>query len=212
MNAEAQSAALQLLISAIPLQNNTDSIDTRPTGPESTQARGTPPNSDGGSTYIEAIIIGGSIGGILILTCSGIGIWWLLCHRRQQKTIDTPGAHKDHQPHPNGATLNYLVVSPSTEQSKNRGEHVRSRGARTGGLHQDFKHEIGNAVAPISRPGPSSSHRSNSTSNTSRGSSVINELVADLRALGLQHSRLQERIWEEDESLPPEYSSVRSAL
>ncbi|KAL0063958.1 hypothetical protein AAF712_009148 [Marasmius tenuissimus] len=208
LDAGAQSAALALLISAIPLQNNTDSVNAPLTGSGPTQPSGTPPNSSGVSTK-DVAIVGGSVGGTLFLTCLGFGMWWLLLRRRrQQKAVDTPGAYKDYQQSLNGTTLDYLVVSPFTEHFKNRSEQAESPDMRTGGVHQDLKQDSGHLVASTRLPRPPSSHRSNTTSSTG----AINELVADVRALRLQHSHLQERLWEEDESPPPEYYSVRSVL
>ncbi|KAJ8074466.1 hypothetical protein PM082_015367 [Marasmius tenuissimus] len=213
LNAGAQLTALTLLTGAILLRNDTDDTNTRPAGPESTQPRGTLPNSDSGSTDIAAII-GGSIGGtlFLFLMCSGIGIWWLRRCRRQQKAVDTLGAHKGHQPSANGTTLDYLVIAPFTEQSKNRSEHVESLEVQTGGVHQDLKQKNTHTIAPICGLGPPPSHRSNTTSGTDyQGTeSTMNELVADVRTLRLQHSYLQKRIWEEDKSPPPGYYPVRS--
>ncbi|KAK1225761.1 hypothetical protein PQX77_011280, partial [Marasmius sp. AFHP31] len=58
---------------------------------------------------------------------------------------------------------------------------------------------------------PPSSQWSSTASSTDQGTSSVSELAAELDVLRLQHSRLQERIWEEEDGPPPEYYSVRSA-
>ncbi|KAJ8090959.1 hypothetical protein PM082_024883 [Marasmius tenuissimus] len=201
-----QTTALTVLISAITLENTTSSVPPVESG-------GSSPGSSpaaGGTRPSKVAIVGGSVGGALFLVGLGIGIWWLL-HRLDHKADKTLETYNDHQLFPDVTNSDHLVVSPFTEHTKNRSEPIQRKGGTTG-LPRSRREENGHFLASMIRPPalPSPHWSNSSMSSTDRGTSSLRELGAELRALRLQNSRLQERTWEEDESPPPEYCSVRS--
>ncbi|KAJ8074469.1 hypothetical protein PM082_015370 [Marasmius tenuissimus] len=209
LNPISQTAALTVLISAITLENSPSSA---PVPAKSSSAPPDPSPTDSTHTHqppSNRAIIGGSVGGVLVVVGLGIGIWWLLCRRRRDKVDKAPGTHKDHGPFFDGVTSNHLAVSPFTEHLRNRGEPVQSLGG-TSIISQSHQQETGH-LASTRRSAPTSSYRSSFTNSTGQGTSSVNELVAELRTLRLQQSRLLERAWEEEDSPPPQYYSVRSA-
>ncbi|KAK1222712.1 hypothetical protein PQX77_014417, partial [Marasmius sp. AFHP31] len=111
----------------------------------------------------------------------------------------------------NGATTTsdpHLVVSPfMIEHSKlNTREHARESPKRENSRHGPLQ------FAPIRRPAsPPSSSSDRSSDDSDQGTSSVNDLVAELRALRIQQSRLQERTWGQDDGPPPEYYSAHSA-
>ncbi|KAK1225763.1 hypothetical protein PQX77_011282 [Marasmius sp. AFHP31] len=199
LDSNNQTTALTVLVSAITLEGTTSSV------PPPVESGGTSPgsNTSGGTRSSSGAIIGGSVGGVFFLVALGVGVGWLLRRRHWQKG--------DYQPFSKGATSNYLTVTPFTEHLKNGNEYAESQGGAVG-ARRNLKHENGHLVTPIRRPAPPTSHRSASTSSSDQGTAsvTVNELMAELRDLRLQQSRLLERTREENDSPPPEYCSVRS--
>ncbi|KAL0061447.1 hypothetical protein AAF712_011741 [Marasmius tenuissimus] len=194
-----QTTALTVLISGIALRNTTAS-----SVPPPVESGGTPSGSNtaGGTRSSTGAIVGGSIGGVVLLIGIGIGVWWLLRRRRrhQQKADKTAGIYAERPPVSNDSRSDYSrEVSSFPGYSSSGGESMRSLG------------RINRHLTPVRLSVPPSSQWSSAASSTDQGTSSVSELAEELKALRLQHSRIQERIWEEEDGPPPEYDSIRSA-
>ncbi|KAL0063954.1 hypothetical protein AAF712_009144 [Marasmius tenuissimus] len=196
LDADAQSSALTLLISAIPLQNNIDGATASTTGSGSAQPSETQRNDSGSTDPNIAAIVGGSVGGTLLFTCLCIAVWLLLRrHRRQREKRQTMEGDYGHQKYSGRTGSDYTSTPTVPVLQTDRHVSVQSwvRGVHSPRSHRDLDRTRSYVT----------SHSGTVTSASE--STMARELAAEIQALRLQGLRLNERVLEEGAGPPPEY-------